>query len=255
MLRDAGIGYFDTSGNLFLSGDGIYILIDKPASTRQQRSIDNLFSGSRAQTLHAVWEQGQSWFGVQTIAERARVAPATASQTLTALEKREWVRSQGAGPNKQRQLSNPRALLDDWTTYQVTAKPKPLRHYFVSTRSVVELAWKLEEVCHGLEVEYAVTSEVAGQHYAPFLTNLSQLVCRLPADKVDIVVDHIGARPVRSGWNLGIIATERNRELVFREHNDGVWMASPLLTYLDLLQLPGRARDLAQHLRQEKLEP
>lgn len=254
ILRDEHIGYFDASGSLFLTGDDIFILIDKPRGKRQQRTIDNLFSGSRAQVLHTVWKQGQNWFSVQTIAEQAQVAPATASQTLTALEKRDWVKSRGAGPAKQRHLSNPRAMLDEWSSHQSAAKPKPFRHYFVSTRSAVELAGKLEAVCHEREVEYAITGEAAGQYYTPFLTDTSQLVCRLPADKITTVADRIGARPVRSGWNLGIIETDRNRELVFREPHDGVWLADPLLTYLDLLQMPGRARDLAQHLRREKLE-
>jgi hypothetical protein len=71
------------------------------------------------------------WFGVHEIAERAGVSPATASETLIAVERREWVEVRGAGPSKERRLNNPRALLDAWSNYQGSVKPKAVRHYYV----------------------------------------------------------------------------------------------------------------------------
>src|SRR5690606_17668143 len=124
LLRDERIGYFDGSGSLFLAADGLYVRIDKPGSKRQAGSLNNLFAGNRALALHAVWVLGHDWFGVHAIAERAAVSPATTSEALIALERREWVERRGAGPSKERRLTNRRALLDAWTEYQSTAKPR-----------------------------------------------------------------------------------------------------------------------------------
>ena len=63
----------------------------------------------------------------------------------------------------------------------------------------------------------------------------------------------IDARQVREGWNLGVHEIASDSELKFRQRIDGFWVADPLQTYLDLLQAGGRAKELAQHLRSEKL--
>ncbi|WP_246742535.1 hypothetical protein [Microvirga splendida] len=112
LLRDERIGYFDSSGSLFIAAKGLYLRVDKPPSRKQSRSLNNLFAGRRAQVLHAVWVTKPDWFGVHEIAERAGVSPATAPETLIAIERRDWVEVRGAGPAKERRLTNPRALLD-----------------------------------------------------------------------------------------------------------------------------------------------
>jgi hypothetical protein len=42
------------------------------------------------------------------------VSPATASEILSELEKFDWIAIRGQGPNKERHLRDPRALLDAW---------------------------------------------------------------------------------------------------------------------------------------------
>lgn len=255
LLRQERIGYFDESGSLFLVADGIYVRVDKPSSKRQGRSLNNLFTGKRAQALHAVWVCDNEWFGVHEIAERAFVSPATASETLMALERREWVAVRGSGPSKERRLINPKALLDAWSAYQVEAKPRPIRHYYVPSTTPPALSRSLDAVCATHGVLYEITGLVAGQIHAPHLSNVSQLTCRFSNEGlISKVLQALDARPVREGWNIGVIEAKSRDELMFHQRIDDLWVADPLQTYLDLLQAGGRAKELAQHLRAEKLE-
>ena len=50
-----------------------------------------------------------------------------------------------------------------------------------------------------------------------------------------------------------VIGVESPGDLLFRERVDGVWLASPIQTYLDLLRAAGRAKELAEHLRRERI--
>lgn len=255
LLRDDRIGYFDASGSLFLAADGLYVRIDKPGSKRQARSLNNLFAGKRALALHAAWVLGNDWFGVHAIAERASVSPATASETLIALERREWVESRGAGPSKERRLTNRRALLDAWSEYQSTAKPRPMRHYYVRGTTPAELQSRLDRTCaaHGLLYEFSGIA--AGQIHTPYLSSISQVTCRMSAGgPINAVLETLGARAVREGWNLGVVEAKSDGELRFHERINDLWVSDPLQTYLDLLHVGGRAKELAQHLRAEKLE-
>jgi len=255
LLRDERVGYFDASGSLFIPASGLYVRVDRPTSRKQARSLNNLFAGRRAQALHAVWGFGRDWFGVHQIAERAGVSPATASETLSGIERREWVEVRGAGPSKERRLVNPRALLDAWASYQTSVKPKAVRHFYLRSTTPSDLQRRIDHACEAHDIPYELTGISAGQIHAPYLSSISQVFCRIPTrPNMNAMLDSIDARPVRDGWNLGVHEVASDDELRFRERIDGFWVADPLQTYLDLLQAGGRAKELARHLRAEKLE-
>ena len=254
LLRDARVGYYDSGGSLFLPAGNIYIYVDKPPPKNLLKSVRSLFSGRRLQVLHALLRRDDDWFGVKEVAEQARVSPATASQVLTELERFDWVASRGQGPSKERQLREPGALLDAWTKQLAVMRPPPMRRYFVPSARAEGLVEKLAEVCAANKAEYAITHEAAGQRYAPFLSTVSQVRCRLlvgPA--ADGVLGAIDARFVDRGANLAVIEVKSSGELLFRELVHGAWLASPVQVYLDLVREEGRAREMAKHLRHERL--
>ena len=196
----------------------------------------------------------REWFGVKEIANRARVSPATASQVLTELEKFEWVVSRGQGPGKERHLQEPGALLDAWVAQLTVMRPLSMRRYFVPSARAEGLVEKFAEVCAESKAEYAITHEAAGQRYAPFLSTVSQVRCRLlngPA--AERALSEIDARFVDQGANLAVIEVKSPNELLFREFVNGIWLASAVQVYLDLMRSEGRAREMADHLRHERI--
>jgi len=116
------------------------------------------------------------------------------------------------------------------------------------------LAAGLDGVCSSRGLDYAVTHEAAAQRYAPFLSNVSQLRIRLPAGSAtESVLGELGARPVTEGANLLVINAKSQGDLLFRQRVDGVCLASPIQTYLDLVRAEGRAKELAEHLRRTRI--
>ncbi len=253
LLREEKIGYFDRSGSLYLSADNLFVLIEKPALKRQARPLNSLFVGSRAQALHGVWTFKDQWFGVHELAERASVSPTTASQVLIELERREWVDSKGAGPSKERMLANPRALLDEWSSYVASLKPKSLRSYYMRMASIDEAIHEIDRICDETGIRYEISGLMAGQIHAPHLSKISQIHCRIDHGSENLLLN-LGAKAVKEGWNLGIIDSNPRHDFLFRQRLDHVWVTDPLQTYLDLLQLDsGRSKELAEHLRLTKL--
>ena len=254
LLRDERVGYYDSGGSLFIPADVIYVYVDKPPPKALSKSIRSVFSGRRAQVLHALLTRHGDWIGGKEIAEQAQVSPATASQVLTELERFDWVVSQGQGPSKERQLREPGALLDAWAKQLSAMRPIAMRRYFVPSLRGEALLRKFAEVCAANEAEYAITHEAAGQCYAPFLSTVSQVRCRFIAGAAaDGALGALDARFVDQGANLAIIEVKSPGELLFREVVDGIWLASPIQVYLDLMRGEGRAREMAEHLRQERI--
>ena len=254
LLRNERVGYYDSGGSLFLPAGNIYVYVDKPPPKSLSRSIRSVFLGRRAQVLHAVLMWNREWFGVKELANQARVSPATASQVLMELEKFDWVVSRGQGPGKERHLQQPGALLDAWVNYLAVMRPLALRRYFMPSARAEGLVEKFAEVCAASEAEYAITHEAAGQRYAPFLSTVSQVRCRLlDGPAADRALGALDARFVDQGANLAVIEVKSPGELLFRESVNGIWLAGAVQVYLDLMRSEGRAREMAKHLRQERI--
>lgn len=254
LLRNERVGYYDSGGSMYLPAPGAYIYIDKPPPKTLAKSVRALFSGRRSQVLHALLIQHQDWFGVTDLARRAMVSPATASQVLAELERFEWLVARGQGPAKERHLREPSALLDAWVKQLAVARPPALRRYYVAGMRADALESRLSQVFDAHDVEYAVSHEAAAQRYTPFLSNVSQVRARvLVGSKADAALSELNARSVTEGANFGVIEVKSPGDLLFRERQGNLWLASPIQIYLDLLRGEGRTKEMAEHFRKERI--
>jgi hypothetical protein len=254
LLRDERVGYYDSGGSLYLPAPGAYLYIDKPPPKTFAKSVRSLFSGRCAQVLHTLLVQHNDWFGVKELAQQAMVSPATASQVLTELERFDWLVSRGQGPSKERHLREPGALLDAWVKQLPSMRPPNLRRYYIPSMKSDGLLERVGEVFDAHNAGYAVSYEAAAQQYAPFLSSISQVRVRLlMGANADAAIADLGARVVNEGANLTIIEAKSLGELIFREQVGRIWLASPLQVYLDLLRGEGRSKEMAEHLRKERI--
>jgi hypothetical protein len=254
LLRNERIGYYDSGGSLYLPAPGAYIYIDKPPPKSLAKSVRSLFSGRRMQVLHALLVHHQDWFSVTGLAQQALVSPATASQVLTGLERSDWLVSRGQGPNKERHLGAPTALLNAWAAQLASIRSPGLRRYYVPATKPDALLKRVGEAFDAHGAGYAISHEAAAQRYTPFLSNVSQVRARLLIDShADAAIGDLGARMVSEGANLTIIEVKSPGELLFRERIDGLWLASPIHIYIDLLCGEGRSKEMAEHFRKERI--
>ena len=68
----------------------------------------------------------------------------------------------------------------------------------------------------------------------------------------DLMISRLLDR-VNEGANLAIIEAKSPGELLFRERGAGLWLASPIQIYLDLLCGEGRSKEMAEHFRKERI--
>ncbi len=253
MLTQNNVGYFDSGGSLFIPAPGFYVLVDKPEPKPIEKKNRTMFRGKRAQVMHAMLQRHGQWVSLKDIAEEANVAPATASDAMSMLDLFDWVSSRGNGPSKERCLKQPGALLDAWVVQTRTGRPPLYRGYYVPLVDSEELALNVSNATKNLRVKCVLTGEIAGQHYAPHLSTISTVRCRVQAGAREKVAHFLQAEPVPSGANLQILESREDGDFLFGENKDGLALASPVIAYLDLIRAPGRAAELANHLRREVL--
>jgi hypothetical protein len=259
LLRQEQVGYFDRGGSLFVPARGAYIYVDKPPPKPLAKTMRSLFTGRRAQVLHALLVHPRRWVNVKELAEQSESSPATVSQVVTELARLDWMETRGQGPVKERLLREPNALLDAWAAQLGIYSTPILRRYYVPALKLIEftiadLPQRIDRVCEEHHVPYAITHEAAAQRYAPFLTSVAQVRCRLASgERASAALAALDAREVTEGSNLAIIEGDVSNALLFREKIGGAWLASPIQVYLDLLHSEGRAKEMAEHLRQERI--
>jgi DNA-binding transcriptional ArsR family regulator len=254
LLKSENCGFFDTGGSLFIPARGAYVYIEKPPPKTLQKTVRGLFRGKRSQVLHALLMRHNDWFGVKELSELAEVSPATVSETLTALERFEWLTVKGQGPSKERRLTDPGALLDEWQKQTLAARRQSYRRFYVPSHDPEAIARQLADTCEHLDLEYVLTEQSAAQAYAPYLTSVSRVTCRLLSGRrANDLYAELEARPVNEGANLDVIETRSRGEFLFRERAGNLWLASPVQVYLDLLRSGGRGKEMAEHLRQERI--
>jgi hypothetical protein len=253
-LQSERISYFDEGGSIFLADEGLYVLREKPASKKANRTERSLFTGRRAQVLLGLFQEPQRWHQVQDLSSKTFASTATVSQVFLELQRREWVAVRGTGPRKERRLERPSELLDAWAK-NVVDSPKPkLRRFYAPSLKGEDLMVRINQACESRSIAYAITSEWAAQIYSPFLSSISQVRMRFPDDQpLSFLTSELNAKEVNEGSNLAVIETSSYGDFLFREQQRGVWLANPILVYLDLLQGDGRAKEMAEHLRRERI--
>lgn len=252
LLAAENIGFFADGGSLCFPFPGAFIYIDRPAPARAARPIGSLFTGARAHVLHALLVQPQTWHSVQDLAERSGASPGTVSNLLKQMEQLEWVRTEGQGPFKTRQLVDPGTLLTAWAS-NAAEKATAVRRYFVPGAKAAELPQRIAAALSKFPRSYELTAEAAAQHYAAFLTTFPAATVRALPEAVDRLALSLGAKEVAQGANLHVIDAVSPKD--FRLNADGeISYATPVRTYLDLVNAPGRGKEAAEHLREQVLK-
>lgn len=259
ILRDKQVGYFDSGGSLFIPSKAAYIYIEKPAPKAMVKALSDVFTGRRTLVLKALLNDREKKFGVNELADLTSLSPSTVSTTLKALEDFEWVNTEGKGPSKVRTLTDARGLLDAWTKKLSEMPSQSVRRFYVpgahDTASLVAMICNIARQS-GHKVE--ITGETAAQHYAPYLSRVSVVRCRMytgPLTRLpNQTLRQLDAREVTSGANLEVIESNDEHDFTFTCEVDDIKLATPLQVYLDLLRDgSGRSKEQAEHLRRERL--
>lgn len=254
VLREHKIGYYDRGGSLYSPITGAYIYIDKPSPKPMKKEFVTVFKGARSRVLKALFAIGREWTNVKEITQISEVSSATVSQTLQELERREWVQSDGIGPAKMRRLIHADAMLDEWARFLESEKPPKYRRFYIPISDGNTLMEHVGTAFRQLNIIYAFTGEIAANAYSPYLTQVSQIYCRVSSSiqEYEALLD-LGAKTVSEGWNLALLDSPA-RDFIGVEKRDGIRIASPLQVYLDLVHGKGRSKEMAEHLRREKLD-
>jgi len=247
LCREAGVGYLDLTGNVFLRFDGI--LVDRLSGQpppRGKARLRRLFAPKSSRIVRVLLEQPGTEWTLAGLAEEAAISLRTAHLVVNALEEKAFVEKRRGAIR----LQKPGDLLDLWA--QNYSLERHLQHIFYTfVRNPSQLAAKL--TAHALSHREAVglTLHSGAAFVAPFVRS-PDVYAYFVGDR-ERLVKSLDLRPVESGGTVHLL--EPYDEGVFYRVQTirGVRVVCNTQLYLDLINYPARGREQAEVIRRRKL--
>lgn len=240
LLQEAGVGWFDSTGNLRLQIDRPSVFIDRTGASRSpftdadDRRLKSLKGPRAARVVRALLDEDMP-VGVRALAGLAEVGAATSSRVLELLVREDLVQRDADGRVAD---VRKRSLARRWSADYGLAS---------SNQSLPMLAARgLDKVLRGLrtfEGTYAITAEAATRPYLPrgqaAVAPLALLTLYVP--DAGAAAEALQLRPVDRGAN--VVLVEAFDAVVYRraQLKKGLRYAAPSQVVVDLLTGPGRA--------------
>ena len=248
VCKDAGFGYIDLIGNVFLKFGSVYVeKIYNGKPYPQAVTSTNLFARKSSRILRVILENPKKSWNFSTLSKEASVNIRRAFEIIKFLNEKDFV-------DKQRgaiKLTKPGELLNYWSENYDFRKNK-INTYFSFTRTFEEFKKNLAEMSKKRNFQYALTLHSGASLVAPFV-RFSDTHLYVQGDPEEWT-ESLALKPVESGGTINLITPYDEGVFYRRQEVDGVFAVCNTQLYLDLMKYPARGSEQAEFLRKQKME-
>ncbi len=244
--RERALNWIDLSGNAHIRGDRLYISREgRPNAFPARGRPASAFAPVSARVARELLADPARWWRQKDLSTVTGLDDGRISKIVRRLDDDLLLERQGL----ELRPANPDLLLDAWAdAYRFDRHDIVLGH---ASGGGIELARTLSERLTSLGISHALTGLPAAwllDRFASFrLTTIY-----VEGDPRD-AAERLELRPSPRGANVQLVGPDDPGVVAGRQEIDGVPVVAAAQAYLDLLTLPERAREAAQHLRSEGL--
>ena len=242
----AGLNWIDLSGNASIQDEGLRVWVQgKPNELRAAGRPSSPFAPKSARVSRALLLEPKRWWRQKDLVVATQLDDGNVSRVVRRLDEEALLERR----DKELRPRDPDLLLDAWAQeYRFDRHDAIAGHI---SGSGIEVARTLTESLTKRQIDHAFTGLPAAwaiDRFARF---------RLSTVYVDgdprNVVEQLGIRQGSKGANVQILGPDDTGVFVGKQTCDDLRCVSTVQVYLDLLNLPERAAEAAQHLRDHHL--
>lgn len=241
--RLEAINWVDLAGNASVVAPGLRVHIEGKKRTKAPRlapAVDP-FARRSANLVRLLFVEPERAWRQKELVELSGLSQPRASKVLSALQEMSLVRREDGGSVH---LLDPSALLDAWADIYSYRRQEILPAHM--SGDGIELARSLQDKLRAADVTHWFTGLPAAWAYDQFAA--FRLVSVFVDGDPDVIARDLGLRTSTRGANIHLIASREQKLEVGQADPDGLRCVHPTQVYLDLLGLPERAREAAEHL-------
>jgi len=247
ICREAGAGTIDLAGNCRLAFDGIYIERQgRPNRFVSKRSLKSLYETRSSRVLRALLFDPNLKWKLTDLSEAAGVSIGQVFNVKKALVDREWALFDRDGLKP----TQPERILRDWgKNYSLQ---KNTLFHFHSSETAEDLESRLAGISPEEGLRYALTS-LSAFRYLVSIGESAEAYAYIDGN-VDRAADLLHLERVDSESNVTLMLPHDEGVFFGMEEMDGLNVASPIQTFLDLVGLEGKGEDEAETLYLKVIE-
>jgi len=242
LCREAGIGFFDLTGNCYLCFGHVFIERFGFKHDAEKRELRSIFELKASRILRRLLSNPSRHWTVQELAKESQVSNGLVSQVKTKLLQSEvaWAQRDTFA------LRDPERLLKQWSDAYRFKKHKLVQFY--SPKSLDETDPLIVNYCKKKDIEYALTLNSAvrltGVQHVRLITRSDAFVTCDPLE----IGQALGFKPVESGGNI-VLINPVDEDLFFNKRIvESASVVSDIQLYLDFAAQSGRVKETAEFL-------
>ena len=243
LCRKYGIGYIDHSGNCFINLDNIYISdIGHENLYPKKDKVQNIFKSSSHVTstiIRILMRDISIPWKLKSLSEEAGCSIGLVSRVKNNLCEQALAEMGEKGLK----ITNPMGVLNAWSKAYNIPKGKVINAY--TLMSIPEFEKAASNVIKENDYAGCLTGFSGGARYAP-VVRYSKVHLWLSGEHISEFMGKTNIKQVDSGANITIYIAEESDIFVDSREINGNIVASPIQTYLDLMQLKGRGEEMAE---------
>ena len=244
--EEAGLSWIDLSGNAHVRSGDLYVRVQgRPNLFRSRGRPSSPFAPKSARVTRVLLEDPGRWWRQKELVAATGLDDGSVSRIVRRLDEELQLE------RRERELRprDPDRLLDAW------AQDYRFTHHDILTGHIsgngIELARDLAQRLDALDLRHAFTGLPAAwaiDHFAGFrlTTVYVEGDPRNAAKRLEL-------RQSSAGANVQLVGPDDLGVFIGEHPHDGLNCVSPAQVYLDLLHLPERAPEAAEHLRHHHL--
>lgn len=243
----AGLNWVDLSGNASIQDEGLRVWVQgKPNELQTAGRPSSPFAPKSARVSRTLLLEPARWWRQKDLAAATQLDDGNVSRVVRRLDEEALLERR----DKELRPRDPDLLIDAWAQdYRFDRHDAIAGHV---SGSGIEVARTLAENLTKRKINHAFTGLPAAwaiDRFARF--RLSTVYVEEDPREV---VEQLGIRRESKGANVQILGADDAGIFTGEQTCDGLRCVSTIQIYLDLLNLPERAAEAAQHLRDHRLD-
>jgi hypothetical protein len=245
-----GVNWVDLHGNASIDEDNIHVFIRGRRKRGQDHVPDstsgvNPFGRKAARVVHCLLTNPKRAWTRSDLENNTNLDKGYISKILAELSEHDYVRETFRERRSEVRVVHPMVLLDAWN--ENYKKLAPMTWGLIASHGGADTARALAEIFSSAGVTYALTGLAAAAEYSAFGT-----FRRVDAYVADVLPDsaeyRLHAGNESRGRNVAVYL-DAESATIGAVDSAGARFASPVLTYLDLAQLPERSDEARGEMR------
>ncbi len=248
LCKEAGVGYIDLAGNVYLRFDGVLVDRTTPVAIRMERkALRSLSTPGASRVVRVLLANPKGAFPVTELARRSGVSPAEAYKVANMLEVKGFVVRDA---ERRVSVSKPGDLLDAWSRSLDFQRNLILPAYSLE-RTPEALMQAVAETARRGNRKYALTMSAGASLVVPF-ARFYDVTCYVDGE-AEWWMGRLDLKPVETGSNIQLVTPRDWGVLDAVQEIAGLRVVSDVQLYADLMGGPGRAREWADAVRKRRI--